>query len=477
MIAALVLAALSSTLSAHHPVSTSDPAAQADFDRGLTLLYAYNAPQAAQAFASALQHDPHLAMAAWGEALANGTDLNTGLTAARFARAQTAARLAQSLAASASPAERAYIAAVQIRYGAAYADHTDAEARYRDAMAALVSQYPLDDDAATLDAEALMEHLGTSAMWTNGGTQPVADAAQALGLISRVLIRNPNHIFANHLCVHAYDYARDHTPAIACADRLASWPMDPAQEHLAHMPAHTYLEMGQYAKALRASEYAWKLRTQSTQPLRYGAHDAYTAWSASMMLGDLAVAQTWATRTGQQYSGSDLWATWARFGQWQRIALSNAQNEFYAPLSRGWTDIHFGVWNDARAMLALYGNADTDYRWLLQSAIDEHHASLTDAVADLQHAIAYQQTQDQAEQLPLFPAGEYLGYLYYRHREFAQARDAFQDTLVRFPNDPRALYGLALSQRALGQSKDSSQAFQSFASVWNAPNPPNVEMP
>jgi hypothetical protein len=477
VIAALVLAALSSTLSAHHAVSTSDPVAQADFDRGLTLLYAYNGPQAAQAFASALQRDPHLAMAAWGEALADGTDLNTGLTPARYARAQTAARLAQSLRSFASPPEQAYIAAVDVRYDASYADHTAAEAKYRDAMTTLVSQYPLDDDAATLDAEALMEHLGTSAMWTNEGTQPVPDAAQALNLITRVLVRDPNHIFANHLCVHAYDYAHDHTPAIACADRLASWTMDPAEEHLAHMPAHTYLEIGQYAKALRASEYAWHLRMQSAQPLRYAAHDAYTGWSASMMLGDLAVAQTWATRTGLQYSGSDLWATWARFGQWQRIALSNAQNEFYAPLSRGWTDIHFGVFNDARAMLALYGNADTDYRWLLQSSIDEHRGSVPDAAADLQHAITYQQSQDQAEQLPLFPAGEYLGYLYYRHRQYAQARDAFQDTLLRYPNDPRALYGLALAQRALGENAGSSQALQSFASVWNAPNPPNVEMP
>jgi tetratricopeptide (TPR) repeat protein len=474
VIAALALAALTATVSAHHPVTTQSAQAQGAFDRGLTLLYAYNGDGADQAFTNALALDPHLAMAAWGQAVARGTDLNTPLSEERFARAQNAAQHAVSLASYASAPERAYIAAVAQRYAGTYQDREGDEARYRTAMADLVAQYPLDDDAATLDAEGLIEHLGTAGMWNSDGSQPVPDAATALMLIQRVLSRNPGHLFANHLCMHAYDYAGDRTPAIACADRVASWEFDPQEEHLAHMPAHTYLEIGAYAKSLRASEYAWSLLEQPPAQHKYAAHDAYTGWSAAMMLGDLHVAEKWATRTGREYNGSDTWATWARFAQWGRIANSSAQGQFYAPLARGWTDLHFGVVADARKMLALYGNADTDYRWLLQAAIAEHDGKINEAVDALDRAMAYQQREDQAETLPLFPANEYLGALYYRQKQYAQARDAFQKALVRFPNDPRALYGLAMAERALGQTVSSADTLKTFNSIWNAPTLPDL---
>jgi hypothetical protein len=479
VIAALVLAAAlnGATVSAHHTVTTHSAAAQAAFDHGLTLLYAYNGEAADDAFAQALQADPHLAMAAWGQALANGTDLNTGLDPDRFAAAQAAAKRAVALEQYASPAERAYIDAVAKRYNGSYADRDSDEAQYRSAMTQLAAANPLDDDAATLAAEALMEHLGTSRMWNADGTQPAPDTATALSLIQRVLARDPNHMMANHLCMHAYDYAHDRTPALACADRVASWSMEPAAEHLAHMPAHTYIETGRYAQAVAAAEYAWRLREESPVKLKYAAHDAYTAWAAALMLGDRHTAETWAIRTGNEYGGSDLWATWARYGQWNRIATSKSQNEFYAPLARGWTDVHFNVMDDARKMLALYGNTDADYRWLLDAAIAEHDGRIAAAVDSLKRAMAYQDREDQAEQLPLFPAGEVLGVLYLHQKQYATARDTFQATLARYPNDPRALYGLALAQRALGEEVSSQQTLKTFSALWNAPTPPDLAHP
>lgn len=470
MIAALTLvAALGLAPSVHRAVSTTNAHAQSAFDRGLRLLYAYNGEAASRAFAKALVDDPHLAIAAWGEALANGSDLNTPLDAARFARAHDAALRAQALEQFASPQERLYIEAVVRRYGGAYEQRAEGDAQYRDAMAALVAAYPQDDDAATLDAEALLEHSGVE--------QP---DPQAIALITHVLARNPSHLFANHLCMHAYDYAPDRAPAVICADRVASWSFTPPEEHLAHMPAHTYTEVGDYAKALTASEKAWRLREQWNAqpnppfPLRYGPHDAYTGWTNALMLGNLQVAETWAARVGREYEGSDMWATWARFGQWQRIASSSATNEFYAPLARGLTDLHLGAVDDARKMLALYGNIDADYRWLLAAAIDEHDGRIEPAVDALNRAIAYQRREDGAEQLPVFPAGEALGALYYRQKAYAKAQDAFMATLARYPNDPRALYGLALAQRALGQAVSSQQTLKTFTTIWTEATLPDL---
>lgn len=470
MIAALLLAAgLGYTPAAHHTVNTTNPQAQAAFDRGLTLLYAYNGEGAYQKFDEALRDDPHLAMAAWGEAMAAGPDLNTPMTDDRFQRAQQAALQAQALEMYAGGAERPYIDAVVQRYTGTAQQHDTDEAHYRSAMAAFVNRAPLDEDAAAIYAEALLEHSGVE-----------KPDPQAIALISQILSRDPNHLFATHLCMHAYDYAADRSAAVVCADRMASWSFDPAEEHLAHMPAHTYTEVGDYAKALAASETAWKLReewnAQANPPfeLRYGPHDAYTGWTNALMLGNLQTAQTWAARVGHEYNGSDMWATWARFGQWQKIATSTSSNEFYAPLARGLADIHVGASGDARKMLALYGNTDADYRWLLAAAIDEHDGRIGDAVNALDRAIAYQAREDGAEQLPVFPAGESLGALYYRQKDYAKAADAFNAVLVRYPNDPRALYGLALAQGALGQAVSSQATLKSFTSIWNDPTPPDL---
>lgn len=470
MIAAWVLAAaLTHAPAAHHSVETASRQAQAAFDRGLTLLYAYNGDAAYAQFAQALGLDPHLAMAAWGETMAAGPDLNTPMTQARFDRAQAAAQSAKALEPYAGVSGRMYIDAIAQRYAGTFTDHDKEEAQYRAAMAQLVDRFPLDDDAATIYAEALLEHTGVE--------QP---DPQAVALLTKVLARDPDHLFATHLCMHAYDYAADRSPALVCANRMASWSFDPAEEHLAHMPAHTYTEAGEYAKALAASQTAWKLRetwnAQTNPPfsLRYAQHDAYTGWTDALMLGDVQVAQSWAKRAGQAYEGSDMWATWARFGRWQSIASSTSTNEFYAPLARGLADVHLGSVNDARKMLALYGNIDADYRWLLAAAIDESDGRITDAVDALNRAIAFQAREDGAEQLPVFPAGEALGALYYRQKRYDEAAAAFRATLDRYPNDPRALYGLALAQKALGQAVSSQQTLKSFTTIWTNPTPPDL---
>jgi hypothetical protein len=60
----------------HHPVSTSNPAAQQFFDQGLRLVYAFNHEEATRSFRHAAELDPHLAMAWWGLALAVGPNYN-----------------------------------------------------------------------------------------------------------------------------------------------------------------------------------------------------------------------------------------------------------------------------------------------------------------------------------------------------------------------------------------------------------------
>src|SRR5438132_2618127 len=138
----------------HHPVSTSNPQAQAAFDEGLTLLYAFNRLAARQAFQRAAAADPKLAMAYWGIAQSYGPNINVAADEQGERAAYDAVVIARSLSGSASDEEGAYINAVAARYSNAAHPNYGALARaYERAMSDLAHRYPDDLDAATLYAE------------------------------------------------------------------------------------------------------------------------------------------------------------------------------------------------------------------------------------------------------------------------------------------------------------------------------------
>lgn len=61
---------------AHHHIITEHPLAQAAFDQGLTLTYAFNFGAARAAFVRAAKLDPTAPMPYWGIALADGPNYN-----------------------------------------------------------------------------------------------------------------------------------------------------------------------------------------------------------------------------------------------------------------------------------------------------------------------------------------------------------------------------------------------------------------
>src|SRR5215472_8620717 len=102
----------------HHPVTTGNAEAQKFFDQGLRLIYAFNHEEAGRSFQRAAELDPKLAMAYWGVAEAVGPNYNDPADPGRFKMAHDAIRRAVELSSSASPSERAYIAAMAKRFPA-----------------------------------------------------------------------------------------------------------------------------------------------------------------------------------------------------------------------------------------------------------------------------------------------------------------------------------------------------------------------
>ena len=227
----------------HHPVSTKSPQAQQFFDQGLRLIYAFNHDEAARSFHRAAELDPKLAMAWWGVAEAVGPNYNDPASDERFVEAHNAIQKAVDLSSNASPAEKAYIQAMVLRFPAdPKADRRQAAEAYHDAMREVAQKYPDDLDAATLFAESGM-NLHPWGLWHKDGT-PEAGTEEIVATLESVLKRDPNHMGAIHYYIHTVEASVSPERALAGANKLAA--MAPAAGHLVHMPAHVYIRTGDY---------------------------------------------------------------------------------------------------------------------------------------------------------------------------------------------------------------------------------------
>src|SRR6267154_1109998 len=237
----------------HHPVSTKNAQAQAFFDQGLRLIYAFNHDEAMRSFQRAAGLDPKLAMAYWGVAEAVGPNYNDPASEARFAQAHAAIEKAQTLGADASESDQAYITALAKRFPAdPKSDLQAAAEQYRDAMRDVVKRFPDDLDAATLFAEAGM-NLHPWGLSRPDGT-PGEGTEEIVSTLESVIRREPDHLGAIHYYIHSVEASSSPERALAGANRLAQ--LAPAAGHIAHMPAHIYIRTGDFEAAVKTNQKA-----------------------------------------------------------------------------------------------------------------------------------------------------------------------------------------------------------------------------
>lgn len=466
---AIVFAAAAAT-SAHLPVSTNVPQAQAAFDHGLFLYYAYNGDDAVRDFTQAATLDQHLAMAYWGVALAAGPDLNTPITQERFTAGADAIGKAAAMDGGTSPLEQRLIAAMALRYKGTFADWPSDDQAYRTAMLAL-AESSHDENAELLTAEALLEHSGLE--WSDGS---LADdgSRTALQLVAAALRDDPSSVMANHLCIHLYDLAPDRTPALPCAQRLDAAAFPPEAEHLAHMPAHYWIESGNYAAALRSSDRAYALLEElqrdadSPHTQHYEKHDVAVGYSAAMMLGNYADAQRWSGRMAAAFSESFDALTALRFGRYD-VAYAAGANEFAAKSVRGIAALKLGYGDEARTLARAIAATNPMQGYVPQlflAQIAETQGNYDEALRWLQRARSNQQSGTSGELIPWIPADEALGMLGLRRKDYDDAASNFDATLQAYPNDPRALYGLSQALMAEGKTAEAAAARSRFQEMW-----------
>jgi tetratricopeptide (TPR) repeat protein len=495
----------------HHPVSTHNPQAQQFFDQGLRLIYCFNHDEAARSFQRTADLDSKLAIAYWGIAEAVGPNYNDPASDERFKQAHEAIQKAVDLSADASPSEKAYIAAMALRFPAdPHADRRRAAEAYHDAMREVSKQFPDDLDAATLFAESGM-NLHPWGLWHQDGT-PEAGTEEIVATLESVMRRDPNHLGAIHYYIHTVEASANPERALAGANKLAS--LAPGAGHIVHMPAHVYIRTGDYAAAVKTNEeaaavdraYIKASGNQGIYSMMYYSHNLHFIAMCSAMDGNYEEAKKNADMLAA-HVGPHLkempplegfmtipMSVDIRFHQWADI-LKMPQPDpemktttVFWHFSRGLALAGTGKIDEAEAEYKIVAEAQQNTpddalfnmpinnktKDILKIAQDVLGAKIALAKKDnngaigmLTEAVAIQDTLKYGEPPDwFFPVRESLGAVLLMNGNAAGAEKVFRADLDRNLRNPRSLFGLQQALKAQSRDYDATFVEKEFNASW-----------
>ena len=505
----------------HHTISTKDPEAQRFFDQGLTLVFAFNHQEAAQSFRRASELDPQSAMPFWGLALALGPCINLDVDPPHEQAAYEAVQKALSLSPGATEIERAYIQALAKRYSSdPKVDLRKLDANYALAMRQLSQHYPDDLDAATLYAERLMD-LHPWKLWSLDG-RSTEGTEEIVAVLESVLRRAPNHLGANHYYIHAVEASPHPERAMASAGRLET--LAPAAGHLVHMPAHTYMRVGDYSAAAQSTADGAKADRayleESGTPFRmydsmydmmYFCHDLHFLAASDTMAGNFTgakqAADELAAHIGPMLNDMPMAEVYVptpmfvliRFHRWDEVLKLPAPDTKLAMTIAFWhfargsafaakgqiapakaerriletalketsPDLEFSFYaNKASTFLALAAN-------ILDARLATAQASPELAIQYWEKAVAIEDKLYYGEPPEWFyPVRESLGSALLSNGQAARAETVFRADLQQYPRNPRSLFGLLKALEAQKNTADVEEVRREFDLAWkNADGP------
>jgi tetratricopeptide (TPR) repeat protein len=496
------------------PISTRNSLAQRYFTQGLILAYGFNHAEAKRSFLAALGLDPNCAMCAWGAGLVLGPNINLPMQESDNAEAYRLAQESQRLAPGASPVERALIQALAVRYQPQWtADRSALDRAYADAMRQAARQFPNDPDVLALFAESLMD-LYPWNYWEAGGVAR-AETLEAIGAIRQATALQARHPGALHFMIHLMEEFKPED-AVAAADALRG--LVPDAGHLVHMPGHIYLRVGRYADSLKVNieagsadeSYINQCQVQGFYAVGYHPHNWHFVAVSASLLGNRKQAMLGAEKTGHLMHGKayadpmigmtvqhfDMipMMTAARLGLWDKVLATPAPSQagdYAAGLShvaRGLAlsargdgvaaraelaalqkiltnpelaGAYVSVRNTAKGILAVGERYLAGELLLRERQYDAAIAALRQAVVN-EDALGYNEPEDWNH-----PARLLLGTAYLEAGQPANAEVAFRGDLARHPENGWALFGLARSQRAMGNETGAAEAHRRFIAAWS----------
>jgi len=468
------------------PISSRNTEAQAFFDQGFQMMFAFAKAEAVRSFRESWKRDPECAICYWGEAWAWGSYLNAPMNAEESPHAYAAAQKALALKGRATEKERALIDALAVRYVEKFdaATRVEQDRAYAAAMEQVAARYSDDLDIATLYGDALF------LLEPRRGTRDVndPDVRRLHQVLESILSRDVRHPGACHLYIHATESTVAPGRAEACAEFLGR--SIPGASHINHMPSHTWNEVGRWGDSVRANLEA----VHSDQKAAIGQgfaiypeHNLHMLLYAASYDGQGAIAM----RAGKDYAkltGNTFYEvlTLVRFGRFDEVLdVTNRPKD----------EIHGGLWDFAQGYAHLkLGKVDFANLYLgrVRKAADSSKATfrvhsaknLLDIAAgildgetkrmagDLAGAIASfrraAETQaalvyDEPEPLP-FSAFHWLGAALLEAKRYTEAEQAYREELKDHPKNGWSLLGL--QQVLAGQRLTSAEVDAELAASW-----------
>ena len=475
------------------PITTTSPAAQAYFDQGLQMIYAFTLTSAVPSFEEAQRQDPDCAMCYFGEAWARGPYLNGGMRASFAAQAFEAIQKAVDLAEeSATPVERALIDAMALRY----TEEEDADRRpkldslYSQALSEVYRSYPDDLDVGTIYAESLVLLDPNRAMYRLDN--PSVQKHHAV--LEEVLAKDITHPGACHIYVHATEATEEPEKAERCADLLGN--SIPGASHINHMPSHTYNRIGRWNSAVRSNLDAWHSdqRVAFDEGVSYGAtHNLHMLLFAGSMAGQGAVSLLAAKNYADQVTGGVFYEALVllRFGWFDEIlALEQAPEQ---PIQRGLFEFAQGYahlrggkadmarvylervkeaaatqpervqmrGSSARELLGIAGG-------ILEGEILRDEGRLEEAIQRFESAVELHDQLAYAEpEILNFSARHWLGAALLEAERALEAEEVYRGALVQHPHNGWSIYGLEQALRAQGRDAEADEALAWFREAWS----------
>ena len=502
------------------PITTNSDAAQKFFDQGLRFAWGFFFPESIASYQEAARLDPSSPMPHWGMAHAMGPNPNS-----RYARMPDdplgeglkAIQRARVLAANGSDYERDLISALYVLYDReSIANDGERDAAYLDAARALHHKYPDDADVGALYAAAYMS-IGRWDYWDADGLPKSETAAVAIAL-EQVLESQPGHPGANHLYIHLLEASLEPERALGAADRLEATM--PIAGHVVHMPAHIYVRVGQYQKAIASNERSQQVDLEfarhwgdlplpnlGTYPLSHKMHAPHAIdfiRYAATVQGNYAAAISAAEKSasfvteatvdnrGGQKRASAPWLVHKTFGKWDKL-ISHTPRYVGRPYLDGiWSYALGGAYaatgdlvnarleSDKLNTLANSPDADS-YRvgatpasavlklaaLGLRGEILQAEGRLEEAIEAFTAAVAIEDLNNYTEPPDWSqPVRHFLGAALVEAGQFEKAEAVYRRDLRWNQNNGWSLYGLYQSLAKQGKDAEAALVFDQFKQAW-----------
>jgi tetratricopeptide (TPR) repeat protein len=267
------------------PISCA-PAIEAQFERGMALLYSFEYETASNQFEEIQKKVPACAMAYWGQAMSLYHQLWDRPSKADLQRGAELLAKANQLHPP-TARERDYILALTVFYtDAGKIDHEKRAEAYAKAMDGVHQRNPQDREAAVLYALALLASAPER-------DPQLTNAKAAVAILNKLYEEQPDHPGIAHYIIHSCDNPSMASLALPAARKYAG--IAPASAHAVHMPSHIFARLGLWQddinSNLSAIQIADQMAAMHIHSMHHKMHSMDFLEYAYLQIGDDAHAK------------------------------------------------------------------------------------------------------------------------------------------------------------------------------------------